>query len=46
MIVKKNTNEAVFETFNKATADRVRDMHSGTHKVVPILDWLSGLNKR
>ena len=45
VIVNKSTGKAVFETFNKSTANKVRDK-SVTHKVVPIMEWLVGLNSK
>jgi len=44
VIVEKSSEKAVFETFNKTTADKVREK-STSHMVVPIMEWLAGLNE-
>lgn len=45
VIVNNNTGEPVFETFNKAMADKIREK-STAHKVVPILERLTSLNDK
>lgn len=42
VIVNKETNEAVFETFNKKTTEKI---NTEKYKVVRIMDWLCFLNK-
>jgi len=44
VIVNNKTGSAVFETFEKKTADKVAN-ESTTHTVIPIMEWLIGLNK-
>ena len=42
MIVEKATGRGVFETFDKATADKARQFKR--YEVVPILEYLVSLN--
>ena len=44
VICNKLTGKAVFETFNKNTAEAFRDPRS-SFEAVPIMDYLQSLNK-
>ncbi|MDZ7804321.1 hypothetical protein [Thiohalophilus sp.] len=44
VIVDKRTGKAVFENFDAKTATEVRERHAETHKVIPIMQWLTSLN--
>ena len=44
VIIDKRTGKAVFETFRKYTADKVRPLKG--YKAVPILEWLVSLNAK
>lgn len=43
VIADRITGKAIFETFNRATADKV---NTANYRVVPILEWLHSLNRR
>jgi hypothetical protein len=43
VIVRKSTEEAVFETFNKKTAGAI---NQEKYRAVPILEHLGNINKR
>ena len=45
VIVRKETGKAVHETFDANKANEVRKKCSEIYDVVPIVDWLHGLNK-
>jgi len=46
VIVDNKTGRAVVETFNKAKADWVRLHCPTSYRVVPILEWLQGINAK
>lgn len=43
VIVNKETNEAVFETFSEKICQCI---NTEKFKIVPILEWLQGLNRK
>jgi hypothetical protein len=45
VIVEIKTGKAVFETFERKTADHVRD-NMTAWRVVPIMAWLQSLNNK
>lgn len=42
VIIEIATGNAIFETFNKGTADSI---NTGKYKAVPILEYLQSVNK-